>query len=536
MSSSTSTDSQSTNHTNPTLEVLDILKQEYGASNPKIAEHLNSLGLRHYHGHNDTFAALQCHQEALKILDWNKCDALLFDRIEESQQYAVDMAVTLSDIGNVLREMNDFVGSAGAYRKCLDLFLEGLIEGGGSLKMKLGEINEFEAKEYEFSKTMSYPNNNSDSSDEEGQHQHQHPHHQPLTYEEQEAIALEGVNREEIGPILARHPGYRSAVRGISHLLREMQYVKFIAQNAASSRRRRRMHQNAAAVTNIQKAIASLNFSNLDFMDNQTQQVIDSGRRMSGLALDDSHDDGASSSAAAIVDQDKRSVVSRNSSRMSGQHERAQSGKIHTEASFFTQTPVDLPAVIQLTRSKSWASMHSTQEEVGRPCQQHSMDSGMPIPRPIPMNRRAITSEEDYDRHVALSLMIPHVEHVLRCALNRFPGVNSIISPPQNFKPMGNSMSFKGDGLVPHLLDDILVDDLEDDDEEEAVEEKNHDNEQDDETTPVSPVATKEVSLNNTKSPRSISQNVYHHADFLRYSIGCGGLGEIGNLSNHRLH
>ena len=188
-------------------EMLHHLKQEYGPNSPRIAEHLNSLGLRHLYGGGDGPSALRCHREALSILDRNRCEALLFDREEESRAYATDMAITFGDIGNVLREMNDFIGSAAAYKECLDLFLEGLVEGGGSLKRRLVESEEAMER-----RGTSIVIGNDDGED--------------ACYEE----LLQSVNQDAIGRTLGRHPGYRSAIRGISNLFREMQYVKFIAE------------------------------------------------------------------------------------------------------------------------------------------------------------------------------------------------------------------------------------------------------------------------------------------------------------------
>jgi len=382
--------------------MLDLLKKEFGPISPKIAEHLNSLGLRHYHGCGDAASALQCHQEALAILDWNKCNALLFDRVDEGKQFAVDMAITLSDIGNVLREMNDFLGAAVAYKECLDLFLEGLIDGGGTLKRKLMEL------EYE------------------------------EDYEEQEARALEGVDREAIGSILGRHPGFRSAVRGISHLLREMQYVKFVAQNAASSRRRRKMTQDAVVVANIANAIASLNLSTSDLTTPTFERSV-------------SHEETRDEPPAEAWEQ---------------------------------------PFVVQIPRSKSWASTHSTKDEVRR---------NPPLPRPSPIGRRAITSEEDYDRHVSLYLMLIPVEKSLTSALYRFPGVSSIIVGRQRLSPSpsANSIDNKpNDLIIEGKFAEVLLGT----------------------SGQVPPVEE-------AQTTRSSAKNICEHFsnDFLSYSISCGG-------------
>eukprot|EP00577_Skeletonema_sp_RCC1716_P024634 CAMPEP_0113390322 /NCGR_PEP_ID=MMETSP0013_2-20120614/10103_1 /TAXON_ID=2843 ORGANISM="Skeletonema costatum, Strain 1716" /NCGR_SAMPLE_ID=MMETSP0013_2 /ASSEMBLY_ACC=CAM_ASM_000158 /LENGTH=123 /DNA_ID=CAMNT_0000273467 /DNA_START=64 /DNA_END=432 /DNA_ORIENTATION=+ /assembly_acc=CAM_ASM_000158 len=110
------------------------------ATDPLVARHLNTLGLS-CHGHDDA-EALQYHRDALQILEWNKCNTLLFEKMELSREYALEMAITLSNIGDAMRRGNDFVGAAEAYKECLDLFLEGLIDNGIMLKTKLNEIEQ----------------------------------------------------------------------------------------------------------------------------------------------------------------------------------------------------------------------------------------------------------------------------------------------------------------------------------------------------------------------------------------------------------
>ena len=336
-----------TTKTYHTAEMLGHLREVFGTSSPKIAEHLNSLGLRHYHSHGDAQSALHCHREALAILDWNKCNALLFDRVEESQSYSVDMAITLGDIGNVLREMNDFLGAAVAYKECLDLFLEGLIDGGGALKRKLVEIEE---------------DDNCDAN-----------------------TLLKEVDREAVGVILARHPGFQSAVRGISHLLFEIQCVKFVAQNAASSRRRRRMTQNAAVAENLKNAIASFNLS------------------MSDLSSQSSLDRSCSNDR-----EERREEPPSDESKF--------------------------PSIIQLKRSKTLASTHFIEEEFRG-------SSRLPLPRPSMRGRRAVTTSavNDCDQYVLLSQRIVPVENSLTLALHRFPGVTSIIRNNQKRKKSSSS-------------------------------------------------------------------------------------------------
>ena len=95
--------------------IIRNLTEQYGSNSPSAAEQLNLTG-DELTCRQDTRAALKCHQEALRILEFNKCNAILYDFMDKSKQYAIDMALTLRRIGNLLRDMNDFVGAAG---KCI---------------------------------------------------------------------------------------------------------------------------------------------------------------------------------------------------------------------------------------------------------------------------------------------------------------------------------------------------------------------------------------------------------------------------------
>jgi len=210
-------------------DTIRSLKEHYGANSPAVAEQLNSIGVELQCG-GDTCAALKFHQEALGILEWNKCNALLFDFVEKSKEYTIEMALTLRMIGNILREMNNFVGAAEVYKECLDTFLEGLVEGGGALKRKLLECE----------------------------------------YKKDNQGILNETDRKTIGRVLCLHPVFQEAVRDISQLFSEMQCVKFVGQNAASSRRRRRMVQHSAMEENLKNAVESLSLSTCnDEMDQQ---------------------------------------------------------------------------------------------------------------------------------------------------------------------------------------------------------------------------------------------------------------------------
>ena len=97
-----------------TNDTIRNLTEQYGPNSPSAAEQLNLIG-DELTCRRDTRAALKCHQEALRILEFNKCNAILYDFMDKSKQYAIDMALTLRKIGNLLRDMNDFVGAAGKH-------------------------------------------------------------------------------------------------------------------------------------------------------------------------------------------------------------------------------------------------------------------------------------------------------------------------------------------------------------------------------------------------------------------------------------
>lgn len=207
------------------------------ATDPLLARHYNTLGLS-CHG-QDEAEALQYHQDALKILDWNKCNALLFEKHDLYKDYALEMAVTLSYIGDVMRRVNDFIGASKAYKECLDLFLEGLIDNGIALKTRLNEIE-------------------------------QQPSYEGGSY----GASMDDVDFISVGKTLHEHSEYGRIVDGVNTLLREIQCAKFVS-HSASSRRRRRMRENRKTEANLKKAVESLS------MDSDTTPILKSQARPS---------------------------------------------------------------------------------------------------------------------------------------------------------------------------------------------------------------------------------------------------------------
>ena len=104
------------NEDEPITDTIQRLKSGYGANSPETAEQLISIGDELTRKGNQT-AAISCYQEAMSILDYRRSNSLLYDFEIKSKEYAVDMAVTMRKIGNLLREKNEFVGAAGKYCK-----------------------------------------------------------------------------------------------------------------------------------------------------------------------------------------------------------------------------------------------------------------------------------------------------------------------------------------------------------------------------------------------------------------------------------
>jgi len=520
------------------------------------------------------------------------------------------MAVTLSDMANVLREGNDFLGSGEAYLESLNLFLDGVVEDGSAIRRVLEEVPmqmkmqiavgsrsyddaavaafasiENDALETNWSMENTGPDilSNTSSpypSEEEGRlrRQMQHQIHLERTTLEQEII---GINLAEIGTILSSHPEVQRTLRGIDQLLREMQYVKFVAQNAASSRRRRRCIQKSVVTSNLTSAIASLNMMSSTATAMATTQRMDSssfsdlGRSVSDADLILEEDDEEEMTLCPpLPSHQYRSThylhqvhhqrnLPQDRHIRNYHHHRSSSSSYYPDceaspgaATIGESTPVSrrplLPAssrfrsrvggrgdastssssdlrIVHLQRSKSWASTHSTQEEFQRffssagcdnyppngqnhypyhrydgydndegcssniinrslsnpqkkssypshcihhyprrnsytnPKPYYTLDNSnrnhyfcYPFRRPNLLARRAITSEEDYDRHVALSVLIIPLENALRCALHRFPGLVNVTrgSDVEGFfsgYPCSSSLSLQG--LVDHVRD-----------------------------------------------------------------------------------
>ena len=240
--------------------------------------------------------------------------------------------------------------SAEVYKECLDNFLVGLIDGGDVLLRKLLEY------EYDFTTTTTDATSSSGTT----------------TSNHQNLLLLDGVDRTAIGTTLSNHPQFRHAVHNISQLLVEMTCVKFVGgQNAASSRRRRRMVQYAAREENLKNAVRSLNgmtasttatsttaYSLPSFENHDTNNQ--------DIQRDDCLEDGAVTKHRLLL--------------------RSQSLPTATRR-FWDEKP----------------------------------DAAATRPRPPPLLRRALTSDEEYDQYKALSSRILPVEKILLAALNRFP-------------------------------------------------------------------------------------------------------------------
>lgn len=237
------------------------------------------------------------------------------------------------------------------YKDCLDKWLEGLIDGGGALKRQLLE------SEYK-----------------EGSGCH-------------EAV-LKRVDRVKIGRILCLHAEFRTTVRDISQLFREIQCMKFVGQNSASSRRRRRRAQQAALERNLSKAVESLTMSSPDTASPvATPDIKSPSRRCSGK------DTGKGSGAKLFRSMSSSSIMSAMSDRDK--------------------------------RNETWMS-NFYEKEMGRYSRQR------------PVLRRSSTYEEGCDLYRNQAEMIVPSEESLAVALKRFPlpaavvGDNNLLLSPNS--------------------------------------------------------------------------------------------------------
>mmetsp|Transcript_9022 Transcript_9022/g.12477 ORF Transcript_9022/g.12477 Transcript_9022/m.12477 type:complete len:147 (-) Transcript_9022:364-804(-) len=92
---------------------LECRRRRFGESHPAVAETLNILGLFYHHVTRDQLKSLHYHEEALDIL-----------RAQPGSFYSADKAVTLTDLGNVYRAMNNGEKALTSYEEALVLFHE----------------------------------------------------------------------------------------------------------------------------------------------------------------------------------------------------------------------------------------------------------------------------------------------------------------------------------------------------------------------------------------------------------------------------
>lgn len=95
-------------------EELQTRRHELGEDHPDVAETLNLLGLHHHHVTNDQAEALRCHEEALDVLRRGK---------EKGREISeADVAITLTDIGNVLKRRRESDKAMDAYNEALEVW------------------------------------------------------------------------------------------------------------------------------------------------------------------------------------------------------------------------------------------------------------------------------------------------------------------------------------------------------------------------------------------------------------------------------
>ena len=234
------------------------------------------------------------------------------------------------------------------YKECLDTFLEALIDGGGGLKRRLLQC------EYKKDKSSYH-------------------------------AVLHQVDRKAIGRILCLNPEFRATVREIAQLFHEMQCVKFVGQNAASSRRRRRMVQYAAMEANLKNAVESLSMETTPTSESPV-----------------------SSNDVVDLHQDHKLTRTLSSSEVTG----------------------------GTSDSETWLKRF-WEKEVGR------------FSRPRPLSRRSVTSEEECDHYKRLSEMIIPAEDSLVTALKRFPLPASVVGDNKFLRQYSSESARSTDSPVP---------------------------------------------------------------------------------------
>mmetsp|Transcript_38619 Transcript_38619/g.78765 ORF Transcript_38619/g.78765 Transcript_38619/m.78765 type:complete len:178 (-) Transcript_38619:86-619(-) len=95
------------------LAELEARKKSLGDTHPAVAEIYSILGLFHHHVISDHEMSLSYHLQALQILR----TASLSDESCE-----VELAVTLTDVGNVCRSLGDDEGAMSSYQEALHIF------------------------------------------------------------------------------------------------------------------------------------------------------------------------------------------------------------------------------------------------------------------------------------------------------------------------------------------------------------------------------------------------------------------------------
>uniref|UniRef100_A0A7S1Z6L2 Kinesin light chain n=1 Tax=Trieres chinensis TaxID=1514140 RepID=A0A7S1Z6L2_TRICV len=92
-------------------EALVECRRLHGNDHPKVAELLSVLGLFYHHVVHDFESALVHHEEALVVL-----------RSQPGDSHKVEVAVTLTDIGNVYRSMGDHPRALSSYEEAIAAF------------------------------------------------------------------------------------------------------------------------------------------------------------------------------------------------------------------------------------------------------------------------------------------------------------------------------------------------------------------------------------------------------------------------------
>jgi len=112
------------------LAELSDLNARLGGKHPEVADMLNIIGLCYHHLSTNQDKALQFHKEALDIL--KLCMDFSSSQTEKAS-ISKNIAVTLTDIGNVHSKRGDIIEARASYDDALCIFRDLKMSSEGNL-------------------------------------------------------------------------------------------------------------------------------------------------------------------------------------------------------------------------------------------------------------------------------------------------------------------------------------------------------------------------------------------------------------------